>query len=547
MRLEFITAEGFSAEFVSDVIGTVIWGMELTFKRVERGRKEESHCDKMGKDSIHILEEEKPADYNVGLDYDNNLGSKKDFGPFTILSLGYVVCNSWIAVAATLIIGISQGGFMTVIYGLLCGFVFMGSSAVSLAELASVYPTAGGQYHWTSILAPEKHSRGLSYVCGSINVFSWIGASAAILLIMTEYVGTLVTVYNPNTRLEGWQYFLIFQFFNLCGLLHNIFASRKSAFLNDIGFVLSLLTFFITMVTCLAMSHPKMSSDMVWTTFVNHTGWDNKGIVFLTGLLNAAFMYSGLDSTIHLAEECTNPKRAIPLALLSTVTVGFITSFVYTVAIAYSIVDIEALSQSQLDIPLYEIWERATNSKAFATTFIGVLMPVTIIGINACVQTSSRLTWSFARDNAIAFSSIFQKVHPHLNVPVYALLLNFFLLFICGCIYLASSTGKFLSPNILSPANFEQFLVFNAVISSAIILQQVNFAFPIATLLYQQRSPTVLPPDRYFNLKAFGWITNILTIITAIMVTLFFNFPVVMPATGSNMSKLSVKKGVKTN
>lgn len=396
----------------------------------------------MGKEQVQILEVEKPADYSLGLQYENNLGPRKEFGPFTILSLGYVVCNSWIAVAATLIIGISQGGFMTVIFGLICGFVFMGSSAISLAELASVYPTAGGQYHWTSILAPKKQSRGLSYVCGSINVFSWIGASAAIILIITEYVGTLVTAYNPGIILEGWQYFLIFQFFNLWGLLHNIFASRKSAFLNDIGFILSLLTFFITMVTCLAMAYPKMSSDMVWTTFVNNTGWDNNGIVFLTGLLNSAFMYSGLDSTIHLAEECTNPKRAIPLALLSTVVVGFITSFVYTISIAYSIVDIESLSQSPLDIPLFAIWEQATKSKAFATTFIGVLLPITIIGINACVQTSSRLTWSFARDNAIMYAKTFEKVHPKLEVPVYSLLLNFFLIFICGCVYLASSTGK---------------------------------------------------------------------------------------------------------
>lgn len=28
-----------------------------------------------------------------------------------------------------------------------------------MAELASVYPTAGGPYHWTSILAPQRYKR----------------------------------------------------------------------------------------------------------------------------------------------------------------------------------------------------------------------------------------------------------------------------------------------------------------------------------------------------------------------------------------------------
>lgn len=48
---------------------------------------------------------------------------------------------------------------MTLIYGPIIMFVVVGACAATLAELASVYPTAGGQYHWTSILAPEKWSR----------------------------------------------------------------------------------------------------------------------------------------------------------------------------------------------------------------------------------------------------------------------------------------------------------------------------------------------------------------------------------------------------
>lgn len=77
------------------------------------------------------------------------------------ISAGWIICNSWAGLAATVALAIAQGGPATLIYGPIIIFVLVGACAASLAELASVYPTAGGQYHWVSILAPKKWSRGL--------------------------------------------------------------------------------------------------------------------------------------------------------------------------------------------------------------------------------------------------------------------------------------------------------------------------------------------------------------------------------------------------
>jgi choline transport protein len=61
--------------------------------------------------------------------------------------------------------------------------------------------------------------------------------------------------------------------------------------------------------------------------------------------------------------------------------------------------------------------------------------------LNAVLQTASRLTWALAKDNALLFSNIIQKVHPSLDVPVSSLIFNTASMALCGCIYLASSTG----------------------------------------------------------------------------------------------------------
>lgn len=88
-------------------------------------------------------------------------GTERNLSSLDILSAGWNMCNSWASIAVSLAIGLSQGGPVTLIYGLILIVVIDGCVAATLAELASVYPTAGGQYHWTSILAPANFNKSL--------------------------------------------------------------------------------------------------------------------------------------------------------------------------------------------------------------------------------------------------------------------------------------------------------------------------------------------------------------------------------------------------
>lgn len=86
---------------------------------------------------------------------------KKNLGIFVVICLGWNICNSWAGVAVTMAVSLPSGGMVTVIYGILLTTFAYTCCVATLAELASCYPTAGGQYHWTSILAPKRLSRGL--------------------------------------------------------------------------------------------------------------------------------------------------------------------------------------------------------------------------------------------------------------------------------------------------------------------------------------------------------------------------------------------------
>lgn len=47
-------------------------------------------------------------------------------------------------------------------------WVFVMAMIASLAEMASMAPTAGGQYHWVSEFAPASFQKPLSYVVGKL-------------------------------------------------------------------------------------------------------------------------------------------------------------------------------------------------------------------------------------------------------------------------------------------------------------------------------------------------------------------------------------------
>ena len=62
--------------------------------------------------------------------------------------------------------GLINGGRPGLIYSVLWNFAGFGPIYLSMAEMASMAPVAGAQYHWVSEFAPESMQRSLSYLTG---------------------------------------------------------------------------------------------------------------------------------------------------------------------------------------------------------------------------------------------------------------------------------------------------------------------------------------------------------------------------------------------
>lgn len=166
---------------------------------------------------------------------------KKDFTPLQITALGFNVCNSWVAVATSFAVIVAAGGTVTLVYGVLVACVVYTLTAISLAELASVYPTAGGQYHFTYLVAPKSISRVASYACGAIAVFSWIALCTAATIIAAQALLALPSFFVESYVPQAWHYFLVYQAVNIFCLVYNLFALKRTLWTHDIGCKFQLL------------------------------------------------------------------------------------------------------------------------------------------------------------------------------------------------------------------------------------------------------------------------------------------------------------------
>lgn len=67
---------------------------------------------------------------------------------------------------STASIALTNGGSAGLIYTWLIAWGGFNAVYASMAEMASVAPTTGGQYHWVSEFAPARFQAFLSYVVG---------------------------------------------------------------------------------------------------------------------------------------------------------------------------------------------------------------------------------------------------------------------------------------------------------------------------------------------------------------------------------------------
>ncbi|KIX94978.1 uncharacterized protein Z520_09288 [Fonsecaea multimorphosa CBS 102226] len=448
---------------------------------------------------------------------------QRDFSVWSLGCLCLCLMATWEALSSVVAAALISGGAPCLFYNYIISFVGTVAIALSLAEISSIWPTAGGQYHWVAVLAPPNSRVVASWFTGWISVGGQIVLTASAAFAAGLQFQALITLNHPNTYIpERWQGMLFYWLVLLYAAAVNIFGSKVLPHTNLVSGILHIVGFLVIFIV-LGVMAPKHSADYVFVRVSNSSGWGSDGIAWLVGLLSSVYPFLGYDAAAHLSEEMPRPSRNVPIAMIGSVVANGIIGFAYCLMLLFSLGDLPSLLESPTGFPFMQLYLNVTKSPAGATVLSLIICLIATAANAAGLTSTSRTFWAFARDEATPFAKYFAHVDGALKVPVRMIVLVSVLQALLGFIYLGNTTA------------------FNAVLSMAIIGMYLSYLLPIVYMVIYGRSK--LSRDDYgpFKLgKAAGVLVNIVAIVWLIFAMIFSTFPNFQPVTAQNMNYSTV-------
>ncbi|CAI6088268.1 unnamed protein product [Clonostachys chloroleuca] len=443
---------------------------------------------------------------------------KRTFSRWTMLGLAFAILNSWSALATSLSLALPSGGPVAVVWGLLTAGVCNLALAASLAEFLSAYPTAGGQYHWVAMVAPESLKTGLSWVTGWINVSGWVALVATNCSMASTLIINIISLLHPAYEFQRWHQFLIYLAITFIAFATNAFLHSILPRINGFALAWSLAGFLIISIAALARAAPDYATaEFVFATFINTTGWPD-GVAWLLGLLQGGLGLTGFDAVAHMIEEIPNAAVEGPKIMIYCQYIGISTGFLFLIVLLFvsgGSANADTIITSPAG-PLLEILHIAINNKVGAVCLLMFPLVCIVFAAMAVLTTSSRMCFAFARDGGLPASRLWWKVDKRLEVPLNSLYLNCFIVVVFGCIYLGSTVA------------------FNAIVAASVVALGLSYGIPVALNLISLRTKL---PERAFSLPPWlGWAANIIGVVYTIITTVLFLFPPGLPVTGTTMN-----------
>ena len=210
-------------------------------------------------------------------------------------------------------VALSSGGPFSVTVGWVIGGLFALVVSCSLAQIASAYPTAGGLYHWASILG----GRGFGWVTAWINMLGLIFVVASVdfgvFLLFRDMVlhgvlGMDVTSWTSSEIGDHgwWVQSIVITLICVSQGLFNHFGIKTTTALTDFSGYLILVAAVVLTLTMFAYA-PSWDISRLFQ-FVNNTGEPGANVVpeartafvaVLIGLLYPIYTITGFDASAH--------------------------------------------------------------------------------------------------------------------------------------------------------------------------------------------------------------------------------------------------------
>ncbi|KAL6918845.1 hypothetical protein ACHAPO_010537 [Fusarium lateritium] len=423
---------------------------------------------------------------------------RRNFRFLSIFGFSMILMCSWEFSLSVATIGLVNGGTAGLIWMFfICwmGFLLVN---ISMAEMASMAPTTGGQYHWVSEFAPPKYQKLTSYLMGWMCVLGWQVACAATAFIAGTQIQGLIILNNPNYFPHPWHGTLLSIAVAAFTVVFNTLLARKLPLIEAIVLVIHIFAFFGILVTLWVLS-PRANAKDVFTQFSDGGGWGSLGGSALVGIIAGTIPLLGGDAAVHMSEELRDASSTLPKAMILTTVVNGFFGWMMVITFCFCIGDLGQVISSPTGQPFMQVFLNSTQSVASATAMSTFIVAMTIFANLTVVATASRQLYAFARDHGVPFDSWFSRVPTGYDVPINAIMVTF----VTSCL--------------LSLLNIGSPVALNSITSMATTGQLSSYIVCISCMAWRRCAKQPILPSK-FNLGRWGLPINIASVVFLLII-----------------------------
>ncbi|KAF1917448.1 amino acid permease-domain-containing protein [Ampelomyces quisqualis] len=414
---------------------------------------------------------------------------KRNYRPLSALAFTVILQGTWEVLMTATYQGLLDGGPAGLIWSFVWTWFGFSTVMLSLAEMASMAPTAGGQYHWVSEFSPPRLQRPLSFFVGWMSTLSWQAGTASGPFLVGTLIQSSAIVMYPDYAPTNWQGTLMVIAVTVLVWALNIWGTRSMPIFQNIMLLIHVFG-FLTIIIVFWVLSPRNSAEVTFTKLINGGGWSSIGLTLMVGQLSAIYACICSDSAAHMSEEIKDAGKTVPKAMIGAYLMNGSLGIVFLVSYMFMITDVEAALNDVTGYP--HIWVFSQTVSAGGVAALNTI-PIVLIfaGTLTYNLSTSRQTWAFARDRGLPFSGWIGTVNKRLETPANAVSVT--------CIITI----------VLSLINIGSDVAFNAIISLNVVSLMITYVISIGAVLYRRLKHPELLPTCQWSLGRWGVPVNV--------------------------------------
>jgi amino acid transporter len=304
------------------------------------------------------------------------------------------------------------------------GVTFSMLVALCMAQVASAFPTAGGLYHWSSLLG----GRGWGWATAWFNLGGLVFVTAA---VNVGAYGLFVTFLGPALGVEPARLTIVHQIVGVTVITaaqaaFNHFGIRTTTLLTDFsGYLIFAVALLLTAAMLFGATSLEPGRLFRFADLGGASGggvWPaSRGVATMTllALMWPMYTITGFDASAHTSEETVQAARNVPRGILRSVGLSGLAGWIMVASFVLALPDVADAARQGENVFAW-LMERVAPGLFGKLLWVGIVLANLLCGL-ACVTSTSRMIYAFARDGGLPASGVLRRVSPRYKTPTVAI------------------------------------------------------------------------------------------------------------------------------